>query len=166
VLVVLSISLPVLLFTSAVVVNAFVVKAYFLPSPSMEPTLEVGDRVLVNRLSRDDIHRGDIVVIRRPQSDQGRVRELIKRVVAIGGDTVETQADRLVVNGQLVDEPYISSGAGAPVPRVQVPPRHVYVLGDNRTSSSDSRAFGPVSEATIVGRAFLRIWGSGGIKRL
>lgn len=165
-LVVLSASIPVLTLVVAVVVQVFVVKAYFLPSPSMEPTLEVGDRVLVNRLSRTDVHRGDIVVIKRPEADGGRIRELIKRVVAVGGDTVETQGDRLVVNGQPVDEPYVRSDPGDPVQRQQVPAGHVFVLGDNRTRSSDSRTFGPVPDDTVVGRAFLRVWGSGGITRL
>ena len=165
-LVVLSASIPVVTFVVAFVVQAFVVKAYFLPSPSMAPTLEAGDRVLVNRLSRTDIRRGDIVVIKRPKGDGGRIRELIKRVVAIGGDTIETHGDRLVVNGQPVDEPYVTSDPGDPVPRQQVPAGHVFVLGDNRTASSDSRTFGPVPDDTVVGRAFLRVWGSGGIKRL
>jgi signal peptidase I len=165
--VLLAVIVPVVVL-STVAVATFVVaiQAFFIPSPSMTPTLEVNDRVLVNKLAKDDVHRGDIVVFERPPDDAGSVRELIKRVVALGGDTVESRGGQLLVNDQRVDEPYVTSAAGSAIRRQQVPPGHLFVLGDNRTNSADSRVFGPIREDSIIGRVFLRIWGSGGIKRL
>jgi signal peptidase I len=169
----------------AIVIKTFLFQAFYIPSPSMEPTLKVGDRVLVNKLSYKlhDIHRADIVVFERPSTDvqtvEGcdgnpvtitppknvdEVHDLIKRVVALGGETVETRDNRVYVNGQPLDEPYLSSGVTTPpfdtfsASCIRVPKGDVFVLGDNRTNSSASNRFGPIPESLIVGRAFVRVW--------
>ncbi len=145
----------------AFVVKTFLFQAFFIPSPSMVPTLEVHDRVLVNKLSykAHSVHRGDIVVFERPPNDAGTIRDLIKRVVAVQGDTIESRNDTLFVNDQPVKEPYRATASiGNPVTRRTIAQGQVFVMGDNRTNSSDSRVFGPIDESTIVGRAFVKIW--------
>jgi signal peptidase I len=148
----------------ALVVEAFLVQAFWIPSPSMVPTLQVGDRVLVNKLSYKlhDVHRGDVIVFRRPeeavQPGGDDIKDLIKRVVAVGGDTVEARDGQLYVNDELIDEPYLPAGTQTiELPRTEVPEGKVFVLGDNRGDSQDSRVFGPIDEDTIVGRAFVKV---------
>ncbi|TAM91626.1 MAG: signal peptidase I [Jatrophihabitans sp.] len=161
---------------TAALLRSFVVAPYYIPSGSMEPTLHGcagcnNDHVLVDKLSyrMHAIHRGDIVVFTRPSTWQVPERVLIKRVVAVGGDTVALQDGRLSVNGEPVDEPYVNracppvtSLTEAPRPgvvtTVHVPAHEVFVMGDNRCNSADSRAYGPVPDADVVGRAFLIIW--------
>jgi signal peptidase I len=148
----------------ALVVEAFLVQAFWIPSPSMVPTLEVGDRVLVNKLSYKlhDVHRGDVVVFERPPAasngSNDEIKDLIKRVVAVGGDTVEQQDGRVYVNGELIEEPYLEPGTRTEnLPQQTIPEGQVFVMGDNRENSEDSRIFGPIDEDTIVGRAFVKV---------
>jgi len=145
----------------AFLIQRFLFQPFFIPSGSMEPTLAIDDRVLVNKLSYrlHEVHRGDIVVFERSADEPGAIRDLIKRVVAVGGDTVESKGDVLYVNDQPVNEPYRkSSDLGGAVTRITIAPNEVFVMGDNRTSSGDSRVFGPISEDRIVGRAFVKFW--------
>jgi signal peptidase I len=137
-------------------VRLFAIQVFDFPSPSMRPTIEVGDRVFVNKLLWGGVGRGDIVVFEPPATS----RELLQRVVAVGGDTVESRGDVLFVNGQPVDEPYIRGSAiGNPVTPTTIPAGQLYVMGDNRTNSSDSRVFGPIDEGWVNGRVFLT-WSS------
>jgi signal peptidase I len=169
----------------AIVIKTFLFQAFYIPSQSMEPTLKVGDRVLVNKLSYKlhDVHRSDIVVFERPSTDPqtvegcdgnpvtirppnnaAEVHDLIKRVVALGGDTIESRAGHIFLNGQELAEPYLAANVVTPVfdtfssPCIRVPKGDVFVLGDNRTDSSASNKFGPIPESLIVGRAFVRVW--------
>jgi signal peptidase I len=148
----------------ALIIEAFLVQAFWIPSPSMVPTLNVGDRVLVNKLSYrlHDVHRGDVIVFERPpgasRGGEDEIKDLIKRVVAVGGDTIESRNQLVYVNGERVDESYLEPGTPTDnLPRQTVPEGHVFVMGDNRTNSEDSRVFGPVDEDRIVGRAFMRV---------
>jgi signal peptidase I len=148
----------------ALLVEAFLIQAFWIPSPSMEPTLDVGDRVLVNKLSYKfhDVHRGDVVVFERPPGastgEDGEIKDLIKRVIAIGGDTIEAREGNVYVNGEPIDENYLEPGTPTDhLPPTEIPPGHVFVMGDNRTNSEDSRVFGPIDEDDIVGRAFIRV---------
>ncbi|HLM64379.1 MAG TPA: signal peptidase I [Acidimicrobiales bacterium] len=148
----------------ALLIEAFLVQAFWIPSPSMVSTLEVGDRVLVNKLSYrlHDVHRGDVVVFERPpgaSSDDEDIKDLIKRVVAVGGDTIEGRNGLVYVNGERLDESdYLEPGTPTEnLPRLTIPEGHVFVMGDNRTNSEDSRVFGPIDEDTIVGRAFIKV---------
>jgi len=153
----------------AFVVKTFLFQAFFIPSPSMVPTLQIHDRVLVNKLSYrlHDVNRGDVVVFERLPDEAGTIRDLIKRVVAVEGDTIESKGDTIYVNDQPVKEPYRnSSSLGNPVPRRTISEGQVFVMGDNRTNSSDSRVFGPVDQDRIVGRAFVKIWPLGAFRLL
>lgn len=148
--------------TVAFVIKTFLLQAFFIPSGSMEPTLRVGDRVLVNKMSYrlHDVNRGDIIVFERPpNATPGGVEDLIKRVVALPGETVEARDGKIFVDGEPLAEPYLADGVTTPdFAEAEVPADHVFVLGDNRANSQASNVFGPVSEGLIVGRAFVRVW--------
>ncbi len=153
----------------AFVVKTFLVQAFYIPSPSMVPTLEVDDRVLVNKLSYKlhEVNRGDVVVFEKLPEEHGAIKDLIKRVVAVEGDTVESRGDTLYVNDQAVSEPFRNSAEiGPAVTKRTIPQNQVFVMGDNRRNSSDSRVFGPIDEDRIVGRAFVKIWPLGSLRLL
>ncbi len=153
----------------ALLVEAFLIQAFWIPSPSMEPTLDVGDRVLVNKLSYKfhDVHRGDVVVFERPPGastgEDGEIKDLIKRVIAVDGDMIECRETNVYVNGESIDEDYLEPGTPAcgvgscELRPQQVREGFVFVMGDNRTNSDDSRCFGPIDQDDIVGRAFIRV---------
>jgi signal peptidase I len=196
--------LPLLLivaFCLAVLIRTFLFQAFFIPSGSMENTLLIGDRVLVNKIVYDtrQPERGDIVVFRGtdawapesgpPPSDglaarfgrtigdlvgvsQPGEKDFIKRVIGLPGDTV-TCCDaqgRLTVNGQPLDEPYVTDNSPLDVdptpgrcgPRkfapVVIPPGKMWVMGDHRLVSQDSRCQGPVPIANVIGKAFIVVW--------
>jgi signal peptidase I len=141
------------------VLRPFVVKSFWIPSESMVPTLEVGDRIFVNRFiySFLEPERGDIVVFDSLETDD----ELIKRVVAVPGDRVRVRNGKLRVNGDFPDEPYavpMLLPDGSFFGPTKVPEGEVFVMGDNRPSSHDSRFFGPVPVENIEGEAFFRFW--------
>jgi signal peptidase I len=146
----------------ALVVKTFLIQAFYIPSESMTPTLKVGDRVLVNKLSytTGDIGRGDIVVFSRPGGPGADgIEDLIKRVVALPGETVEGRDGRVHIDGEPLDEGYLQPGVETSVfPPYQVPDDHVWVMGDNRGASDDSRRFKGVPVDDVVGRAFVVIW--------
>jgi signal peptidase I len=150
-------------FLIAVVVRAFLFQAFYIPSASMVPTLQKNDRVLVNKLSYKlhDVHRGDIIVFKAPKDVSPPVKDLVKRVIGIPGDTVEGRDDGYVyVNGKRINEPYLAK-PGITTPGFSlrtVPPDSYWVMGDNRTISEDSRFFGFIPKKAIVGRVFIRIW--------
>lgn len=157
----------------ALIIKTFVVQAFKIPSESMVPTLEVGDRVLVNKLSYDahDLHRGDVVVFDRPPglpSGPDDPKDLIKRVIGLPGDTVVAKDGSMYVDDKRLDEPYLPASAvtyNLDEP-VTIPKGQVWVMGDNRTNSEDSRVFGPIDSDTIVGRAFMIMWPPGRIGAL
>ena len=154
--------LVILLISFALVfgfVRPFVVEAFFIPSESMIPTLRVGDRVLVNKFIYRfaEPERGDIIVF---ESVEGGSEDLIKRVVGVPGDRISVRSGKLLVNGESQREPYVNRrfpdrSFYSPT---KVPKDHVFVMGDNRANSRDSRFFGPVPEKKIEGEAFLRFW--------
>jgi signal peptidase I len=177
--------LPLLLlvaFLIAFTVKSLVAQAFYIPSESMVPTLEVGDRVLVSRLAYrlHDPHRGDIVVFTSPFNGQKEEKSLpervvhsvlesvglrqpstedfIKRVIGLPGETVEGREGKIFVNGRELREPYlVEPPVGDFRPR-KIPRGQLWVMGDNRNRSSDSRVFGPIAERKVVGRAIVRIW--------
>jgi signal peptidase I len=151
----------------ALLVRTFLLAAFYIPSESMESTLNIGDRVLVNKLSYHlhDVNRGDVVVFRRPPGEtDASIKDLIKRVVALPGETIACQNQRIVINGQLLEEPYLDTGVaacgvGSCELKVQtIPADYIWVMGDNRGASQDSRCFGPIAQKLLVGRAFVRVW--------
>lgn len=156
----------------ALILRAVLFQAYYIRFTSMEPTLSNGDRVLVNKLGYDlhDVNRGDLVVFERPQGVSGRqTDDLIKRVIALPGEVIRFVEGDVYIDGQRLHEPYLES-AGITTGNVpsncaaivnegcRVGAGEVFVMGDNRPNSTDSRSFGPISEHLIVGHAFLRIW--------
>ncbi len=151
-------------FVVALLVQQFIVKPFAIPSPSMEPTLVEGDRVLVNRLTYHfrSPERGDVIVFHPPVSEGSD--PFIKRVVAVGGDTVSVHDGALWVDGVAQDEPYLKE---LPIldeyPETKIAPGHIFVMGDNRNNSGDSREFGQVSEEEIIGSAFAIYWPLGHI---
>lgn len=155
-------------FLLALLIQFFIVKPFAIPSESMEPTLEISDRVLVNRLVYHfrEPRRGDIIVFHPPGSAPGS-EPFIKRVVAIGGDTVSVHDGKLWVNGVAQTEPYLKDQKILDVyPEVKINTGFVWAMGDNRNNSGDSRVFGPVSLKLIIGRAFCVYWPPGHWKRL
>jgi signal peptidase I len=147
-------------FVIAMLIQFFLVKPFVIPSASMEPTLMVGDRILVNRVEYRfrEPKRGDVIVFHEPGQPTSYT-PLIKRVVAIGGDTVAVHDGFLYLNGRPQPEPYIMAH---PIlnefAQVTVPSGDLWVMGDNRNDSSDSRVFGPVSVKAVIGEAFLVYW--------
>ncbi|MHB1139741.1 MAG: signal peptidase I [Microthrixaceae bacterium] len=157
----------------ALLIKTFVVQAFRIPSESMVPTLEIGDRVLVNKLSYDahDLNRGDVIVFDRPPglpAGPDDPTELIKRVIGLPGETVVARDGAIYVDDRRLEEPYLASPGGTygldePF---TVPEGQVWVMGDNRAHSEDSRSFGPIDADTIVGRAFMIMWPPGRIGAL
>jgi signal peptidase I len=146
----------------ALVVRGFLIQAFYIPSESMVPTLVKNDRVLVNKLSYKlhDVHRGDIVVFKAPEgAATAQVKDLIKRVVGLPGETIEGRNGSIFINGKPLDEPYLPPDVRSrDFPPEKIPPHKIYVLGDNRQDSRDSTFFHAIDEDAIVGRAFVKIW--------
>jgi signal peptidase I len=148
--------LPALLI--ALLINVFVGQATRVEGQSMEPNLHSDQRLVVEKLSYHfhGPQRFDIVVIKMPsQGDE----LLIKRVIGLPGDTVEIRDGHVYINGELLQEPFTNElTQPGRYSRVTVPPLHIFVLGDNRGRSNDSRSFGPVPIANVIGRAWLSYW--------
>lgn len=149
----------------ALIVKLFVIQAFSIPSESMVSTLKVNDRVLVNKLSYDahDLNRGDVVVFDRPEglpAGPDDPKDLIKRVIGLPGDTLMTRDGSVYVNDRRLEEPYLPEGTMSyDIDRpVVVPEGQVFLMGDNRERSSDSRVFGTVDVDTVIGRAFMIMW--------
>jgi signal peptidase I len=157
----------------AFVVRGFVLQQFYISGPSMESTMFQNNRVLVNKLSYrlHEIHRGDVVVFDRVTTDGVEVQhdDLIKRVIGVAGDSVSITNCVVSVNGNEVEEPYLNDYDIAQSnleDRCRLPdmvstivePGHLFVMGDNRPQSFDSRMFGTIEEDLVVGRAFVIIW--------
>jgi len=159
----------------AIVLRTFVIGTYLIPSGSMEPTLMINDRILVDKLSYHlhGVDRADIVVFSTPPDENcggAPVANLVKRVIGLPGETISLSGGQVYINGKLLAEPWLVSseqGITAPGPSgaaysllqpYKIPAGDVYVMGDNRTVSCDSRYWGPIPESSIVGKVDLRIW--------
>lgn len=152
-------------------VRTFIFQTFWIPSSSMVPTLGVYDRILVQKafFTWHDVHEGDIVVFSHPPLDHcGGAQEddLVKRVIALPGQTIYSSGDSIYVDGKLLAEPYLPrhDPLGPPVPGAssrhpyRVPPGEFYVLGDNRAISCDSRYWGPIKGSSIIGKVVLVWW--------
>ena len=149
-------------------VRTFVLAHFVVDGTSMFSTLHDDDRVFVNKLSYrlHDPNRGDVVVLHQ-DAGEGRgiaERDLIKRVVALPGETIEVRSCQVLIDGQTLEEPYLDpevvtpGNCGGDLAPITIPEDHVFVMGDNRGGSQDSRALGPIEEDDLVGRAFVVFW--------
>lgn len=166
----------------AVLIKTFLVQPFWIPSESMLPTIEVNDRVMVNKLAFQlgEPSRGDIVVFRDPAEPEieesipeavirsvleaigirtrGR-DDLIKRVIGLPGETVTIEDNQVLIDGSPIEESYLPNGVSmADEGPFEVGPEEVFVMGDNRQFSFDSRRFGTIPYQDLIGRAFITIW--------
>jgi signal peptidase I len=153
-------------------VRTFGYQTFWIPTTSMLPTLQVGDRILVQKafFNWRGLHSGDIVVFARPPRDHcGPDGDLVKRIIALPGQTIYSAGNTVYVNGRPLAEPYLPrvDPLGPPIPDAsrlhpyRVPAGDFYVLGDNRQISCDSRFWGPIKGSSIVGRVVLLLWRDG-----
>ena len=156
---------------AALIIRLFLFQQYYIDGPSMESTLHPRDRVLVNKLSYrlHDVNRGDVIVFDRVTAAEQH-DDLIKRVIGLPGETLEVRSCTVFIDGVRLEEPYLDEemvaqadplarcGSHTDVPAQVVPDDMVFVMGDNRVQSFDSRDFGPVDVDKIRGRAFVVIW--------
>ncbi len=145
--------------------RSFVFQTYFIPSGSMVPTLQIGDRLIVDKLSVDfgTINRGDIVVFLAPSAVSrdcnDAVTDLVKRVIGLPGDHLTSKGDVIFVNGRPLKERWThNEPLGTAIGQVTVPANHYFMMGDNHPYSCDSRTWGTVARSAIIGKAFVRIW--------
>ena len=177
--------LPFLLLAAlvvAVLIKTFVVQPFYIPSGSMIPTLLVDDRVMVSKISYlfGEPERGDVIVFENPYAPEieesfpeAVVRstlealgirtsvndDLIKRVVGLGGETIEIRDNQMFVDGVILDEPYLQPGvAMADFGPRTIADDELFMMGDNRNESSDGRVFGPIPADDVIGKAVFRIW--------
>ena len=152
---------PLLLAILLAVAVRALVRIYAVPSASMSPTLLEGDRMVVTRYVTDHPARGDVVVFEQP----GRTSVTVKRVIGLPGDFVEASDGVVRIGGKVLDEPYARPPTSDISPQI-VPADHLFVLGDNRGDSVDSRSWGPLPARLIIGRARLVLWRAGGSGRV
>jgi signal peptidase I len=146
---------------TALIVRTTVLQMFYIPSESMSHTLETNDKVMVDKLSHrmTGVHHGDVVVFHRPSNLQNsKVKDLVKRVIGVEGDTVEAIGGQVYVNDVAINEPYLAKqNSTINLPKTTVGAHQLFMMGDNREHSSDSRVFGPISEDSVVGHARLVI---------
>lgn len=142
----------------ALIIRLFIFQPFVIPSGSMEPTLQVNDRIITLKFSYyfGDPSRGDVVVFKYPRDPK---RAFVKRVIGLGGETVTLQDSTLYVDGEPVTEPYLPPDMEfADFEPVEVPEGHLFVLGDNRNNSDDSRQWGFVQEDLLIGKSVAIYW--------
>jgi signal peptidase I len=148
----------------AFLIKALLIQAFYIPSRSMEDTLLINDHVIVNKLAYKfgDVRRGDIIVFEKPNTDNSQanaeIKDLIKRVIALPGERIKCDNNRILINGVALDEPYVKGRSCENLAERTIPAGYVWVMGDNRQNSSDSTVFGPIDQNLIIGRAFIRVW--------
>jgi signal peptidase I len=151
---------PILLaIVLALIVRTALFRIYAIPSPSMTPTLQVGDHIVVTPFGDDAPARGDVVVFRSPVDED---ELMVKRMIATAGDLVESRSGRIAIGGHTLAEPYLRDAAASGMIAPQIVPAGCYfVMGDNRANSYDSRSWGVLPAERVVGRVRLVLWSSG-----
>jgi len=147
-------------------VRTFVFQTFYIPSGSMEPTLLIGDRIVVNKLAVEfgTIHTGDIVVFKAPaavaKECNDNVTDLVKRVIGLPGQHLVSKGNTIYVNGKPLAQPWTHNEplGGVPITSIVVPKNHYFMMGDNEADSCDSRYWGTVPRSSIIGKVFLRVW--------
>jgi signal peptidase I len=162
-------------FALLLTLRIFVEQTFYIPSGSMEPTLKVGDRIAVSKISYDfqNVETGDIVVFSRPPAEDcggPSANDLVKRVIGLPGQTVSLQHAHVYIDGRQLKEPWLPTSeqgttypgpVGTPYNLAKpyvVPKNDYYVMGDNRLGSCDSRYWGPIRQSSIVGKVVVRVW--------
>jgi signal peptidase I len=148
----------------ALAVHTWVGQIVTVDGPSMQPGLWTGEKVLMGKVEYwfSKPKRGDIVLARFPDSDQN----FIKRVIATGGDLIAINNGAVYLNGKKLDEPYIPTAINADMQELKVPDDYVFVMGDNRNDSTDSRVVGAIPLSMVEGRAYALVWPVGNAKKL
>jgi len=149
----------------SLLIRTFVFQTFYIPSGSMEPTLQIGDRIVVSKLSVElgTIHIGDILVFRAPPAVRTQcgdnVADLVKRVIGLPGDHLTSKGNTIYVNGKPLKQPWSHyEPIGKAIGNVTVAKNHYFMMGDNEADSCDSRFWGTVPRSSIIGKVFLRIW--------
>ncbi|WP_322922737.1 signal peptidase I [Paenibacillus campi] len=155
-----------------IIIRGFLFEPFIVDGPSMQPNFYTGERVIVNKILYDirPPHPGEVIVLKVPSQN----RDFIKRVIAVGGDTVKVEGDTVTVNGKVISEPYIQAAIDqahaqghdyninnfptSQIPDDKVPQGYVFVMGDNRSNSQDSRMIGYIPLSNIIGRADVIFW--------
>ncbi|MBN1139958.1 MAG: signal peptidase I [Anaerolineae bacterium] len=147
----------ILTLVTYLLVRTFLFETYRVVGQSMEPTLQQDQRLIVSKLSYrlHEPQRGDIVVFHDPHDSS---RNLIKRIVGLPGEILEIRNGLVFVNGQQLDESYLNDYSGRSEPQTAIPEGYYFVMGDNRNNSSDSRSWGALDAAQIVGKAAFTYW--------
>jgi signal peptidase I len=150
-------------------IRVYVIQTFLVPSGSMLPTLQIGDRLIVDKIPglAHSIHRGDIIVFHRaPDDDDPQYPILVKRVIGLPGETISSKGDTIYIDGRAIAEPWLAAIAKTPgcaqpafdISTTRIPQGQYFVMGDCRNNSSDSRFWGTVPVQNIIGRVFLVIW--------
>lgn len=142
----------------ALVIRTFLIQPFYIPSGSMEPTLAIGDKIIVNKLSSffKDPERGEVIVFKYPVDTS---QDFVKRVIALPGETIHIKDSKVYINGELLEEEYLPEGLTyGDFEPVTVPENAYFMLGDNRDNSQDSRVWGPVPRNLIIGEAIVVFW--------
>ncbi|MGA7836120.1 MAG: signal peptidase I [Acidimicrobiales bacterium] len=149
----------------SLLIRTFVFQTFSIPSGSMEPTLQVGDRIIVSKLSVElgTIHTGDILVFKAPKAVASvcgdSVADLVKRVIGLPGQHLTSKGNTIYVNNVPLAQPWThNSVLGKAIGNVIVPKNHYFMMGDNESDSCDSRFWGTIPRSSIIGKAFVRIW--------
>ena len=152
----------------SVALRTYAFQTFYIPSGSMEPTLLIGDRIIVDKLAVDwgTIHRGDILVFKSPPTENcggSPVVDLVKRVIGLPGDRLASVGNTIYVNGQPLRENWPhTEPLGNPISTlanpVVVAPNHYFMMGDNHADSCDSRMWGTITRSEVIGKAFVRVW--------
>lgn len=152
--------------------RAFVVQAFYVPSGSMLPTLQIGDRIVVLKVGYT-IHRGDILVFRRTPADTSTTdADLVKRVIGLPGETISSRGDTVLINGAPIQEPWLPplgphstsvgpvdcSQSAFDIPKTKIPANHYFMMGDCRGDSADSRSWGTLPASYVVGKVEVIVW--------
>jgi signal peptidase I len=150
----------------SLLIRTYVFQTFYIPSGSMEPTLQIGDRIIVDKLAVKfgTIHTGDILVFKAPKAVAtvcgDDVADLVKRVIATPGETVKSVGNKIYVDGKILKQPWthVALVGAKPIAKTYVTKNHYFMMGDNEPNSCDSRYWGLLPRSDVIGKAFVRIW--------